>query len=208
MIFNKKKLTKIWKKNFKASGSKIKKINFIKYVQRKNKKIILAFADAQIVTKNKKKIHRAVQLEWPSVIIVPILVCGKTIKTLLIEQFRVGTGKYTLDFPAGIIEDKNIVVSAIREIKEELNISVNKKNLKSLNKDPIRMLPATNTQSSHFFYFKKRVSKNFLKSINNSDSGCADDGEFLKIKVMSLKEAEKINTSSVIIGLSLIKKVI
>ena len=134
--------------------------------------------------------------------------CGKTIKTLLIEQFRVGTGKYTLDFPAGIIEDKNIVVSAIREIKEELNISVNKKNLKSLNKDPIRMLPATNTQSSNFFYFKKKVSKNFLKSINNSDSGCADDGEFLKIKVMSLKEAEKINTSSVIIGLSLIKKVI
>ena len=34
------------------------------------------------------------------------------------------------------------------------------------------------------------------------------DGEYLKIKVMSFKEIEKINTSSVIIGLSLIKKII
>jgi 8-oxo-dGTP pyrophosphatase MutT (NUDIX family) len=208
MIFNKKKLIKSWKKNFKASGSKIKKVSFIKYIERKNKKIILAFADSIIFTKNKKKISRAVQIEWPSVIIVPVLIYKNDIKTLLIEQFRVGSGKYTLDFPAGIIEDKNIRDSAIREIKEELNISITKQKLKILNKKPVYMLPASNTQLAHFFYFKINVSRSFLKSINNSDSGCANEGEYLKIKVMSFKEIENINTSSVIIGLSLIKKII
>ena len=208
MIFNKKKLSNVWKKNFKSSGSKIKKINFIKYIQRNNKKIILAFADSTIITKNKKKINRAVQIEWPSVIIVPVLLCGNTIKTLLIEQFRIGSGRYTLDFPAGIIEESNIADSAIREIKEELNISLIKKKLKPLNKKPIYMLPASNSQLAYFFYFKIRVTKRFLNLINNSESGCSNDGEYLKIKVMSFKEIEKINTSSVIIGLSLIKKII
>ncbi len=207
MIFNKKKLIKVWKKNFKSSRNKIKKVNFIKFIERKNKKVILAFADTTVVTK-KKKINRAVQIEWPSVIIVPILVCGNVTKTLLIEQFRVGSGKYTLDFPAGIIEDQNIVNSAIREIKEELNISIDKRKLKILNKKPVYMLPASNSQLAHFFYFKINVSRSFLKNVNNSDSGCADDGEYLKIKVMSFKEIEKINTSSVIIGLSLVKKII
>ena len=39
MIFNKKKLVSNWKKNFKNSGSKIQEINFIKYIQRKNKNL-------------------------------------------------------------------------------------------------------------------------------------------------------------------------
>ena len=208
MIFNKKKLVSNWKKNFKNSGSKIQEINFIKYIQRKNKKVILAFVDSVVRTKNNKIINRAAQLEWPSVVVVPILICGKTIKTLLIEQFRIGAGKHILDFPAGIIESSNIVNSAVKEIKEELKISIGKKDLIILNKKPILMLPASNSQKTYFFYFKKKVSKSFLKHINNSDSGCASDGEYLKIKVMNFKEVEKINISSVIIGLSLIKNMI
>jgi 8-oxo-dGTP pyrophosphatase MutT (NUDIX family) len=208
MIFNKKKLVNNWKKNFKNSGSKIEEVNFIKYIQRKNKKIILAFTDSVVRTKNNKTINRAAQLEWPSVVIVPILICGKTVKTLLIDQFRIGAGKHILDFPAGIIESNNIANSAIKEIKEELKISIRKKDLIVLNKEPILMLPASNSQKTYFFYFKKKVSKRFLKYINNSDSGCARDGEYLKIKVMNFKEIKKINISSVIIGLSLIKKII
>ena len=65
MIFNKKKLIKSWKKNFKASGNKIKKVSFIKYIERKNKKIILAFADSIIFTKNKKKLVELFKLSGP-----------------------------------------------------------------------------------------------------------------------------------------------
>ena len=126
MILKKKNLIYNWKKSIRSNGNKVKTIKFVKYVKRKNKKIISAFLDSIIITKNKKKIYRAVQLEWPSVVIIPILICGKTIRTLMIEQFRIGSGEHLLEFPAGVIETKNIFLSAVKETKEELNISVKK----------------------------------------------------------------------------------
>jgi len=208
MLLSKKNLVREWKNNINKFGKKSVKVNFIKYIERKNKKTILAFVDTVIVNKNKKKIDRALQLEWPSVVIVPILICGKMVKTLMIEQFRIGSGKYLLEFPAGMVDSKDIINNAIREVKEELNISIKKRSLKKLGTKPIHMLPSTNSQLAHFFYFKKKVTKSFLKYINNSNSGCANDGEYLKIKVMSFKEVEKVNTSCALVGLSLVKKII
>jgi 8-oxo-dGTP pyrophosphatase MutT (NUDIX family) len=123
----------------------------------------------------------------------------------MIEQFRVGTGEKELEFPGGAIENKNILSTAMKETKEELNIHVNKNTLKKLNTKPIKMLASSNSQLVTFFCFKKRVTKNFLKYINNSISGCSNDGEHLKIKVLNFNDVKKINTSSAIIGLSLIK---
>ncbi len=50
----------------------------------------------------------------------------------MIEQFRVGSGKHLLEFPAGMVDSKNIINNAVREVKEELNISIKKKSLKKL----------------------------------------------------------------------------
>jgi 8-oxo-dGTP pyrophosphatase MutT (NUDIX family) len=208
MLLNKKILISRWKNSINKFEKKFLKINFIKYIERKKKKTIVAFVDSVIIDRNKKKINRAVQVEWPSVVIVPILICGKIVKTLMIEQFRIGAGKYLLEFPAGMIEGNNILDNALREIKEELNITIKRNSLKKLSVKPIHMLPSSNSQLAHFFYFKKKVTKSFLKYIDNSKSGCESDGEYLKIKVMSFKEVEKLNTSCALVGLSLIKKII
>ena len=206
MILTKSKLINKWKKNINKDKNILKKIKFIKFIIRKNNKIISAFLDTEIITRDKKLVYRAAQIEWPSVIIVPILLCKNVRKTLMVEQFRVGAGKKLYEFPAGIIEGKNIKLEAIKEIKEELNITIKKRELKKLYNKPIHMLPSSNSAIAHFYYFKKKVTKSFLNKINNTKSGCANDGEHLKIKVVDFNDVKKINTSSALIGLSLINK--
>ena len=56
MLLSKKNLVREWKNNINKFGKKSVKVNFIKYIERKNKKTILAFVDTVIVNKNKKKL--------------------------------------------------------------------------------------------------------------------------------------------------------
>jgi ADP-ribose pyrophosphatase len=56
----------------------------------------------------------------PAVVILPILVSQDEVKTILITQFRPPVSTYTVELPAGLIdENETAEEAAIRELKEE-----------------------------------------------------------------------------------------
>lgn len=202
----KSKFYNTWKKIIKANKNKIINSKIIGKVDRGNNEEKLSVLDTEIETKKGDRLSRAVILESPSVVVIPVLKVLNKKKFVVIEQFRISQGKETIEFPAGAIKNNQRIQSALDEIKEEINIQIHKKDLKKLSDRPIMMMPSYNSCLAYFFYFEKKVDQATVNKINNSNAGQRNLGEKIKVKVIDENKIQKINTSSVVIGLSLYKR--
>ena len=145
-----------WNKIIKANNNKIINFKIIGKVDRGNNDEKLSILDTEIETKKGDKLSRAIILESPSVVIVPVLKFLNKKKFIVIKQFRISQGKETIEFPAGAIKNNQKIKSALDEIKEEINLTINKKDLKKLSNKPIMMMPSYNSCLAYFYYFEKK----------------------------------------------------
>ncbi len=199
-------LIKKWKKKFVKSDYKIQKIRIYKILSRKNINFLSALIDIKFKNKLNRSIDRFCLIVPESVVIVPILILKNKKYTMMIEQQRIDEGQKALEFAAGAIHtNETIILAAQKEIYEELDLKIDKKEIKMLKKFGVRMDPSMTTSKAYFFYFIKKIDKDFLKSYENRFSGLGRLGEYLKIKIIDLKKLKNINTSSAIIGLKFIE---
>ena len=199
-------LIKKWKKKFVKSDYKIQKIRIYKILSRKNINFLSALIDIKFKNKLNRSIDRFCLIVPESVVIVPILILKNKKYTMMIEQQRIDEGQKALEFAAGAIHtNETIILAAQKEIYEELDLKIDKKEIKMLKKFGVRMDPSMTTSKAYFFYFIKKIDKDFLKSYENRFSGLGRLGEYLKIKNIDLKKLKNINTSSAIIGLKFIE---
>ncbi|MDB3943903.1 NUDIX domain-containing protein [Candidatus Pelagibacter sp.] len=195
-----------WKIRFLNSKSKILDIKTHNILSRKKIKFLSALIDVKLKRKLQKPIHRFCLLVPESVVIVPILIYKKKKFTMMVEQQRVDDGIAAIEFAAGAIhKNESIKDAAQKEILEELKININKTELKILNKKGVRMDPSMSSSKAYFFYFIKKINKNFFNTYKNRLSGVRTLDEFLKIKIIDLKKVKNIDTSSAIIGLKFIE---
>lgn len=120
------------------------------------------------------------------------------------NQFRICKGENTYEFPSGNIENKNLSLEAIKELSEETNISLKKKDLKKL--DSVQMITSTNSSIAHYFYFEKNVDKKFLQFLENRKTGNQSDNELITLKVFKVKDLYKINNANIFSGLTMLRK--
>lgn len=194
------------KNRFKKSQYKINDLKIYKVISRKGINFLCAFTDINFKRKFQKSFRRLCLVVPESVVIVPILIYKNKKFTMMISQQRVDDGSPSLEFPAGAIHFKDTPKkSAKNEINEELKLDIKTNDIKKLTDKVIRIDPSMTTHRAHFFYFIKKVEKDFFRAYHNLDSGDKTLGENLKIKILSFKEVKKINTSSAIIGLKLLE---
>ena len=202
----KSKFYNSWKKRVYSNKNKIISHKIVGKVDRGNSEEKLSVLDTKIKTYNGDKLSRAIILESPSVVVVPVLKVSNKKKFIVIEQFRISQGKETIEFPAGAIKNNQKIQSALDEIKEEINLNVLKKDLKKLFSKPIMMMPSYNSCLAYFYYFEKKVDQRTIDKLNNSKAGQRNLGEKIKVKVIDEDKIKKINTSSIVIGVSLYQR--
>ena len=170
----------------------------------RNDKIRSILVDTKIKTKNNQVFERSILIDKPGVVIIPIFYFKKKILTVLVKQFRICKGENTYEFPSGNTESNNLSFEAIKELGEETNINLKKKDLKKL--DSIQMITSTNSSIVHYFYFEKNVDKKFLKLLENRKTGNVSDNEFITLKVFRVKDLYKLNNANIFSGLTMLRK--
>ena len=197
-----------WKRNVEYNGNLFQDIKILSIIKRNNNKIISFFLDCKLLTPEGNVIDRCVLINGESVVIIPLFYCldNNEYFTLLVKQRRIIDGDYSTEFPAGsidlIMKPKN---SGCQEIKEELGLSVELDDLNLLNDKHIKINASYSDSLVNFYYFKKNVSMDYLKEFNGKQTGCNDEGEFINVVLLKIKDLIKCNTSSTIIGLKLLE---
>ena len=191
---------KIIKKN-KITFHSIKKVGEINRDQNEFATLLL---DTKISLKN-KIYSRAIHLEGDSVVIIPIIRYKNKIKTIMVKQFRVPIGKVNLEFVSGGVSNNKFRSTAIKEVKEELNIDIKKKDLIALNKGKILLMPGNNFARAKFYAFIYKAKYSDLNKFNSLKTGNYKNGEYLKTVVKDFKNIKLLNTASIIISLKLLQ---
>ena len=194
---------KDWVRLIKKNKNVILKKKVIGNIVRNNN-IRSILIDTKIKTKKNKIFERSILIDKPGVVIIPILYLNNTIYTVLVKQFRICKGEETYEFPSGEAENKNLAVEAIKELNEETNIEILKKDLKKL--DSIQMITSTNSSIAHYYYFEKKVDKNFLNLLNNKKAGNISENELITLKIFKVKDLYKIKIANVFSGLTMLRK--
>ena len=196
-----------WKKEF-SQENKILSIKNLFKISRNNKYITRGI-DVQFKY-NKKRITRYLLLLGKSVQIIPLIFCttDKKYYSILVEQIRIGAKKKILEFPSGSVDtkDKSLKEACSRDIDEELNIKVKKKQLFQLSKYPVIMQPVNSYLKCFFFTFKIKLNKVEMLKLHNKKTGVSSDNEYCLSKVLRLKKIDKLMNDSSLLGMALLKK--
>lgn len=192
-----------WIKIIKKNKNKILSRKILGVVIR-NKKIRSIFIDVNIKTKKNETFNRSILIDKPGVIIIPVLYFKGKIYTILVKQFRICKGSETYEFPSGQAENNNLLSEAVKELQEETDIIISKKEIKKL--DSIQMITSSNSSIANYFYFKKNIDKFFFKKFNHKKTGNNNDNEFISLKIFKFKDLYKIKTANILAGLSMLRK--
>ncbi len=180
-----------WKRSLESKGASIENINVVGEVSRDGSTLYTALIDCLLKTPEGVSIPRCVVLQGNSIVVIPVLTCSddKTIYTLLVKQRRISDGDFTTEFPAGSLEaDDDPLIMAIRELKEELGLTVSENELVPLNQKQIEIAPGILYAMIHYYYFERSVTRSFLEEIEGRITGCHSEFEFIHVKVLKMSE--------------------
>jgi hypothetical protein len=204
MIINKyPKFYDNWFRVLKKNKNRILSKKILGVVIR-NGNIRSIFIDTKLKTKKKDIFSRSILIEKPGVIIIPILYFKNKIYTILVKQFRICKGSETYEFPSGQAECNNLRLEAIKELYEETEIILKKKEIKKL--DSIQMVTSSHSVIANYFYFKKKINKSFFKKFNNKKTGERLNGELISLRIFQLKDLYKHKTANIYSGLTMLRK--
>jgi len=141
-----------WESRVQASGNEVISSTILGISTSKiTSKVFAALVQAKIRAVNGVVYERTLTLRGDSVVIIP-RISGQPPSFVMVEQFRIGSGKFSIEFPAGGIDpNESALQAATRELYEETGISVDGASFVSLTTDPLIVCESAFDEVAHWF---------------------------------------------------------
>ncbi|XP_020243698.1 nudix hydrolase 14, chloroplastic isoform X2 [Asparagus officinalis] len=129
----------------------------------------------------------------PAVAVLIFLESGGETYVVLTEQARVPVGKSILELPAGMLDDErgDIVGTAVREVEEEIGITLNADAMVNLTAllDPAtgqKVFPSPGgcDEELSLFLYRSPVKEEVIRALHGKEMGLRDHGELIKVRVI------------------------
>lgn len=177
---------KAWLERIKKSGTTVRSVQLLATVQR-GSNTFAGLIDTELVTESGQQLHRCMMIRGDSVIIVPVIrpSDGSQPYTLMVEQHRPVDGCHTLEFVGGMLASgESAETCAVKEIKEELGLTIDPSQLHLLHPEPIRVCTGMLDERVYMFMFSLEVTGNFRGEIEGVSTRDHSDGEWIRIRAM------------------------
>jgi len=184
---------KEWSNSLDTNCIEISRLNILNvYMFGKNVGFVDLVLDANLKTsKNKIKIPGYVFLRGGAVAMLMILNKEYVITT---KQFRVASGKFLIEAPAGMLDESGDFKGvAAKEIEEECGIHINTKDLQDLGY--ITPSPGGCDEKIHLFSIDISLSEEELKRILSKIHGEEHEGEQIELKLINFSKKDILATN-------------
>lgn len=193
MEFEEEPKVQAWKNNIIKHGCKINSIKPLELIYKRNDELLFALCETDIDTPSGEKLPSIIMIRGDAVIVVPLMKNRDTgeERYLLVKQYRIGTGDFELEFPAGML-DRNIhdpLGVAVNELREETGLSITKDDLFYLCPKPLYTSPGLNDERAIYFGCIIDCSNEFYYSFEGKIAGAIDENEKT---ITTLKTKEEI----------------
>lgn len=147
---------------------------------------------------NQQKHHENIFLIGKALYILVIFKCieDNELYTILVSQPRIGSGDFTLEIPAGMLDDQtDYTECALKELKEEVGIKATKNDMIELSDFNFTVPFLCDDHSKYYLFYKTETKENIMR-FNNRNTG-ADEDEVIKLQVMKFNETINVVNESV-----------
>ncbi len=165
---------------------------------------------ADIVDQSGKYIPAITFMRGGAVGILPKFVCNGTSYAVLTVQPRVPTGQFDfVEIPAGMLDGSgNFAGVAAKELKEELGIEINDKELTDLSTPAghtrgFFVSPGGSDETIRLFSFTRTVTEEELASMKGKCTGRLDEGEQITLKIVPFDDLWKIPDGKTVVAYAL-----
>lgn len=187
-----------WIENVAAEGCNVKKINGLCEVRKQNEDLLFALLDTEVISPEGQKLPHIVFIRGHACVIVTLL---KNISTgeenfLMVRQRRIGNGHFSLEFPAGMLDEEiDPFGVAVRELHEETGLSIEKDELFSLTDRKLYSSPGASDEAIYYFGCIKELDNDIYESFRVRKGGNSEEGEHINVTLMKREDAESEATS-------------
>ncbi len=181
-----------WLKTLQANGIVVNKVEPLQLIYKPNGEIIFALLSVDAQDKNGEKLLPIVLLRGHFVSIVTVLIEKETQEKflLLVRQYRIANGEYTYEHPAGMCDSStDIWQVALKELKEETGLKVEKSQLRLLNEKPFYTSPGLLDEGGFLFACEIEMSQKEMEQFRNKKTGSQGEREFITTHICSIQEA-------------------
>jgi 8-oxo-dGTP pyrophosphatase MutT (NUDIX family) len=148
-------------------------------------------------------------LSGASVAVVPLIRSqnDRKLYTLLVEQPRIGAGKLTLEYPAGMADDSTDFRGvAVRELEEECGLRATEEELIDIGEqftpfEKFAIFPERFDEVISVFALKRVMTEEEIRAIDRKQGG-VDEEEQIVTKVVEFETVPNITTEGATLGIT------
>ena len=183
----------IWKSTIQEAGCSLGALHTIADVTKKDGKPLFSLLSAEVTAPEGYRLPHIIFIRGNAVITVPLLCNSRgEERYLMIRQRRIGTGAFSLEFPAGMIDNANDNPAevAAREVFEETGLSIEKDALTPLCQMPLYSSPGASDEAIFFFGCKIKCDDSTWNTLLQTTGGNHHEDEYCHVELLTRKEAE------------------
>ncbi|MBN2188541.1 MAG: NUDIX hydrolase [Chitinispirillaceae bacterium] len=185
-----------WINLVRSAGCTIRKIKPLSLTRRKNGELLFALLDADIRSPEGHSLPNIVFIRGDACLIVPLVrnrVTGEE-RFLMVRQRRIGSGKLSLEFPAGMLDNdvSDPPGVAARELAEETGLRVGAADLFPLCEKKLFSSVGACDEGIYYYGCVKEIDETEWRSFAAGPSaGNPEENERISVALMTRGEAEK-----------------
>lgn len=196
-----------WQKELDKNGITIHGVTELHSVRKKNGEVLFSLLNVKAQDQAGTPLLPVVMLRGHFVSVVTWLrnrESGER-KLLLVAQRRVANGAMFLEHPAGMMdEDGDPWAVAVKEVKEETGVSIQRNQLSLLWPEVLYSSPGLIDEGGWFFQCELEMSGTEIDALDGGSGGEGGEGEFIQTQVMTPEEAmKKMANTQALLGLML-----
>jgi ADP-sugar diphosphatase len=200
-----------WEKSLKKYDIQIEDIEEKYSIYKNNGELLFSLVYLKAKDKEGVPLLPMVLLRGHFVSVVTVLIDtnSKEKYFLLVKQRRVANGAIFYEHPAGMCDSElDPYAVAIKEVKEETGLIINKENLALLWDKPLYSSPGLLDEAGYFFYCEVQLNSKELDSYRNKLTGAKDENEHIETFLCPEEDILKYieNSNGVLASLLYLKK--
>ncbi len=191
-----------WINAFSNSDCQITQLSLQGAVLKNDNSFYSALIEVHFKTPENHKLTRSILLRGAGCVVIPYYFNSMGLNFLVVKQRRVQSGDYSIEFPAGKIEENLLPrESASLELFEETGIRIDPNELHELAQD---IVVCESAFDEHVTWYACQINESAYLMNLNKRHGLNEDGEHITITSISLNYLKKINSFQIKTGLQLL----
>lgn len=181
-----------WKRSLEQSGCTLRAIESLQELPRHDGSLLFALVRARVEDPDGRPLPAYLLLRGGACLVVTVVENRDTgeRKFLMLRQRRIGHGRDTLEFPAGMLDGDvdDPAGVALREVREETGLEVERSQLTALS-GPLYSSPGLDDEAIHYFACAVTLPPDAYAALDGRQTGVADEHEYIRLSLWDYASA-------------------